>query len=79
MGLEGQIILYMPYYEPPRIVYNDWATNTAVTGMGPGWFQVSFCYSVCFMIEFDTHDVLCLVSSIVLILSVCYVLCQDIA
>ena len=30
------------------------------------------------MIEFDTHDVLCLVSSIVLILSVFYVLCQDI-
>ena len=35
-------------------------------------------YSVCFMIEFDTHDVLCLVSSIILILSLFYVLYQDI-
>ena len=30
------------------------------------------------MIEFDTHDVLCLVSSIALILSMFCVLCQDI-
>ena len=49
-----------------------------VTGMGTGWFRVSFGYSVCFMFEFDTHDVLCLVSSIVLIHSLFYVLCQDI-
>ena len=49
-----------------------------VTGMGTGWFRVSFWYSVCFMIEFDTHDVLCLVLSIVLILSLFYVSCQDI-
>ena len=42
------------------------------------WFRVSFGYSVCFMIEFNTHDVLRLVSSIVLILSLFYVLCQDI-
>ena len=43
-----------------------------VTGTGTGWFRVSFCYLVCFMNEFDTHDVLCLVSSIVLIVSLFY-------
>jgi len=29
------------------------------------WFQVSSDNLVCFMIELDTHDVLCLISSIV--------------
>ena len=40
----------------------------SVTGMDSIWFQVLFDTQVCFMIEFDTHDILCLVSSIVLIL-----------
>ena len=50
----------------------------SVTGMDSIWFQVLFDTQVCFMIEFDTHDILCLVLSIVLILSIFYVLYQDI-
>jgi len=36
-----------------------------VTGTGLCLVSSIVGYSVCFMIEFDTHDVLCLVSSIV--------------
>ena len=36
-----------------------------VTGTGYCLVSSSVGYSVCFMIEFDTHDVVCLVSSIV--------------
>jgi len=36
------------------------------------WFSSIIWYPVCFMIEFDTHDVLCLVSKYHLILSMFY-------
>ena len=37
------------------------------------WFPVSFSFLVCFMIEFDTYDVLCIVSRYRLILDKFYV------
>ena len=40
------------------------------------WFRVSFSYSVCFMIKFDTQCVLCIVSRYHLILDKFYVTFQ---
>jgi len=45
---------------------------------GPPWTTLRHFPDACFMIEFDTHDVLFLVSEYRLILSMFYVLCQDI-